>query len=140
MSFSRRSFVGFMAAAGLAGNTPFAAAEGSCAAKCCAAKAVYVVATVTVKAGKRDEFVRIFKENVPNVLAEEGCIFYDPLVDVDSGIGAQGAVRPEVMVVAEKWASLEHLKAHLAAPHMAAYREQVKDLVVSTDLQIMHQA
>ncbi len=140
MSFSRRAFVGFMAAAGLAGNSGLAAEESSCDKPCDDDQAVYVVATIMVKSGKRDAFVKIFKDNVPNVLAEEGCIFYDPLVDIDSGIGAQGSLRSDVMVVAEKWASLEHLKVHLDAPHMADYREKVKDLVISTELQILGKA
>jgi len=32
------------------------------------------------------------------------------------------------------------LKAHLAAPHMAAYREQVKDLVGGVALQVLEPA
>ena len=140
MSFSRRAFVGALAAAGFAGTSRLAAADGNCSKNCSNDQAVYVVATIMVKSGKRDEFVKIFKDNVPNVLAEEGCIFYDPLVDIDSGIGAQGTLRSDVMVVAEKWASLNHLKVHLDAPHMAAYRENVKDLVVSMELQILSQA
>jgi quinol monooxygenase YgiN len=41
------------------------------------------------------------------------------------------------MVVVEKWASLDHLKVHLKAPHMDTYREQVKDLVDAVDLKVM---
>ncbi len=39
---------------------------------------VYVVAIITTRAGKRKEVLEIFKQNVPNVLAEEGCIEYVP--------------------------------------------------------------
>jgi len=35
----------------------------------------------------------------------------------------------DTFVVVEKWASLAHLKAHGAAPHMAAYAAKVKDLI-----------
>jgi quinol monooxygenase YgiN len=41
------------------------------------------------------------------------------------------------VVVVEKWASLAALEAHLAAPHMVAYRTAVKDYVVETDLQVL---
>ncbi|MCC6145217.1 MAG: antibiotic biosynthesis monooxygenase, partial [Candidatus Hydrogenedentes bacterium] len=49
----------------------------------------------------------------------------------------QGDLRADVMVVMEKWASLDHLKKHLQAPHMDTYREQVKDLVTGVDLKVM---
>jgi quinol monooxygenase YgiN len=39
--------------------------------------------------------------------------------------------------VIEKWSSLDALKAHAAAPHMAAYRGRVKELVIRTTLQVL---
>jgi quinol monooxygenase YgiN len=135
MSVSRREFVAAIAAA--AGVAAVASGAENGKEEAMADSAVYVVATITVKDGKRDEFVNIFKANVPNVLAEDGCIFYDPVVDVETGIGAQGELRANVMVVVEKWASLDHLKVHLKAPHMDTYREQVKDLVDAVDLKVM---
>lgn len=143
MTVSRRDFVAAVVATGAAGGM---ATTAHAAAKCCAAappedaKAVYVVATIAVKEGKLDEFVKIFKANVPNVLAEDGCVYYSPVVDVDSGIDMQGALRADVMVVMEKWTSLEALHAHLKAPHMDTYREAVKDLVTGVDLQVLKNA
>ena len=61
----------------------------------------------------------------------------DCVVDFDSGIPIQGALRENVMTVVEKWASLDALKAHIAAPHMATYSAQVKDLTVGLSLQLM---
>jgi quinol monooxygenase YgiN len=101
---------------------------------------IYVIATVEVAAGKREPFLTVFRANVPNVVAEAGCIEYVPAIDVASGIGAQAAVRDEVVVVVEKWESLEALHAHLSAPHMLEYREKVKDLVVSVNLQVLEPA
>ena len=43
-------------------------------------------------------------------------------------------------VILEKWESLDHLNAHLAADHMDEYREKVKDLVVGVSLQILEPA
>ncbi len=101
---------------------------------------IYVIATIEVEAGKRDAFLAAFLANVPNVLAEEGCIEYEPTIDVSSGIAVQGAVRDEVVTIVEKWESLQALRAHLAAPHMLEYREQVKELVKRVDLQILEPA
>lgn len=97
---------------------------------------IYVLATIRVKPGKRGDFLRVFLDNVPNVLAEEGCLRYAPTVDVDSGIEAQEGPRADVVTIVEQWESLERLHAHLAAPHMAAYRKQVQDWVEGVTLQV----
>ena len=41
------------------------------------------------------------------------------------------------MVVVEKWASVDALHAHSAAPHMAAYRVDVKDYVRGVRLRVL---
>ena len=97
---------------------------------------IHVLATITVRAGQRDAFLRIFKANVPAVLAEAGCVRYEPTIDVETGIPVQGGTRPNVVTIVEGWESLAHLKTHLQAPHMAAYREQVRDLVAGVTLQV----
>lgn len=97
---------------------------------------IYVVATIELKSGVRDAFLEIFRANVPAVLAEEGCISYAPTVDVVSGIPAQGAPRENVVTVVEQWENLDRLRAHLQSPHMAAYREKVKDMVVRVTLSV----
>lgn len=98
-----------------------------------------VIATIRVKPGWRDEFLAKFKANVPAVLAEQGCIHYYPTVDTDSGIAAQAADAHSVTVI-EQWQSLAALHAHLAAPHMAAYRETVKDIVEGVSLKVLSRA
>ncbi|MCC6490862.1 MAG: antibiotic biosynthesis monooxygenase [Candidatus Hydrogenedentes bacterium] len=137
MTFSRRDFVAALLCSGT--GVAFAAEQGG-SAPADGKHPVFVVATIEVKPGKRAEFVEIFKSNVPNVLAEDGCGFYEPVIDVTSGIGAQAPLREDVMTVVEKWASLDALLAHLKAPHMDAYREKVKDLVVKATLNIMKPA
>jgi quinol monooxygenase YgiN len=98
---------------------------------------IRVVATIEVKPGKRDAYLAILDRNVPNVLAEDGCVAYDPMVDVDSGIAAQGEPRPDVVTLLEEWESLDQLHAHLLTRHMADYREEVKDLVKRVKLQVL---
>ncbi|MBP89001.1 MAG: antibiotic biosynthesis monooxygenase [Planctomycetaceae bacterium] len=101
---------------------------------------IYVLATIEIADGKRAEFVKIFRDNVANVLAEEGCIEYEPTIDVDTDIAAQPDVRPNVVTVVEKWESFDALEAHLIAPHMLEYRKKVKDLVAGASLQILEPA
>jgi quinol monooxygenase YgiN len=98
---------------------------------------IHVLATVTIKPGKRDAFLAEFHRIVPLVHAEAGCIEYGPTVDIDSGMSVQGPLRDNVAVIVEKWVSLDALRAHTQAPHMADYRVRVKDLVESVTLQIL---
>lgn len=137
MNFTRRDFVAALLCSGT--GVAFAAEQGGSGPNN-GQHPVYVVATIEVKPGKRAEFIEIFKKNVPNVAAEDGYVFYEPVVDFDSAIGAQAPQRPNVMTVVEQWASLDALRVHLQAPHMATYREQVKDLVTGVTLHVMKPA
>src|SRR3990167_10213170 len=101
---------------------------------------IYVIATIEVAEGKREEFVKAFRANLPNVLAEEGCLEYEPTVDLATGLKIQPDVRPHVVTVVEKWASLDALNAHLVAPHMMSHRERVKHLVKSVSIQVLEPA
>ncbi|MBA3686551.1 MAG: antibiotic biosynthesis monooxygenase [Planctomycetes bacterium] len=99
---------------------------------------IHVVATLTVKPGTRSEFLGEFQRMVPQTLAEDGCLGYEPLIDCPAGVHTrQISERAEVVTVVERWRDLAALQAHLVAPHMAAYRERVKHLVVSGSLQIL---
>ena len=87
---------------------------------------VYVIAVITAKPGLRGQILEAFRENVPNVHAEDGCIEYQATTDTADAGPIQTAYGEDTFVVVEKWASLDHLKAHAAAPHMAAYAAKVK--------------
>jgi quinol monooxygenase YgiN len=102
---------------------------------------IHVIATLTVVPGKRTPFLAEFRRIVAPTLAEDGCLGYRPTIDVGEAIHPrQVLARPDVVTVVEAWRDLAALRAHLAAPHMAAYRERVKDLVVSGALQITEDA
>jgi quinol monooxygenase YgiN len=98
---------------------------------------IFVIATIEVKPGKREAFLAEFHKNMPNVRAEQGCIEYGPTVDVKTDIKAQIPLRENAVTVVEKWENLPALHAHLAAPHMATYRERVKDYVAGVTLQVL---
>jgi len=100
---------------------------------------VIVIASITIKPGKVDEFIAAFKDNLPAVHAEKGCIEYFPSQDIDSGMPVQ-ELNENVVTICEKWESLEHLAAHGKAPHMLAYRERVKELVEGMTLKVLQQA
>jgi quinol monooxygenase YgiN len=98
---------------------------------------IHVIATIELHAGRRADLLAEFRTIVPRVLAEDGCLEYGPAIDAPTDIAAQHPVREHAVTVVEKWASLEHLKRHLAAPHMQEYRARVHDLVARTTLVIL---
>jgi len=101
---------------------------------------IHVIATITTRPGQRDAALTALKEIAPTVLKEAGCIEYGAAVDVPSGIPDQPAPRADSFTVLEKWESLEALHAHLAAPHMADYREKVKDIVAGVEIRTLESA
>lgn len=100
---------------------------------------VHVIAAIEVREGCMAEFLDIFKSNVPEVHKEKGCLEYRPTIDLESGIPVQRQ-NDAVTTIIEKWETLDDLKAHLVAPHMIAYKEKVKDLVVNVDLRVLADA
>lgn len=98
-----------------------------------------VAASIRVKAGKREEFLEVFKANVPNVLAEAGCLEYGPTVDYHTGLPVQ-QLDEQVVTIIEKWQDMEALTAHMSAPHMLDYRQKVKDLVENLSLRVLQPA
>jgi quinol monooxygenase YgiN len=101
---------------------------------------IHVVAVVTAKPGKREEILKHFRANVPACRAEKGCIEYGPAVDAENALGFQTKIGPDTFMVVEKWESMEALKVHAAAPHMAAYAAKVKDLIASRVIHILQPA
>ena len=101
---------------------------------------VHVVALISAKPGKRSEVLKAFHSNMPNVLAEDGCIEYSPTIDALQVGGFQTKIGPDSFVVIEKWESLEHLKAHAATIHMKEYALKVKDLLVDRTIHVLASA
>ena len=101
---------------------------------------IHVIATVDVAEGKRPEFLKEFHKVIPHVRAEKGCIEYGPAVDLSTGIPVQEPVRESTVVIIEKWADLDALKAHLVALHMKPYREAVKNMVRGMTVQVLEPA
>ena len=98
---------------------------------------IHVLAIITAKAGQRDSVLEAFRANVPNVRAEEGCIEYGAAIDVEGFGGLQTQFGPDTFVVIEKWASADALRAHAAAPHMAAYAAKTKLMLASRIIHVL---
>lgn len=98
---------------------------------------IHVLATVELHPGMRDKFLSELFRIVPLVRAEAGCVEYMPTVDAETSLPAQGERRADVVVIVERWQSLEHLEAHLIAPHMMEYRPKVREFINRVGLQIL---
>ncbi len=100
---------------------------------------VHVIASVQVKQGRVNEFLEIFKANVPLVRAEKGCIQYVPTVDVGADLPPQ-IMNKNAVTIIEAWETLEALRNHLDAPHMLTYREKVSSIVENVSLKVLQEA
>jgi quinol monooxygenase YgiN len=98
---------------------------------------VHVLAIITAKPGQRAELLKNFQANVPNVHAEDGCIEYVATVDAGDAPSSRTRFGEDTFVVVEKWASMDALKAHGAAPHMKVYAERTKDLIASRVIRVL---
>ena len=98
---------------------------------------IHVLAIITAKPGLRDQILEHFRANVPNVKAEKGCIEYGATIDTEGMGSFQTKLGPDTFVVIEKWESTDALKAHSAAPHMAAYAAKTREHIVSRVIHVL---
>lgn len=101
---------------------------------------IHVIAIITAKPGMRDNVLEAFRANMPAVHAEQGCIEYGPATDTEGAGGIQTPLGPDTFMVVEKWESLDALKAHAAAPHMAAYAARTREMIASRAVHVLSPA
>lgn len=99
---------------------------------------IAVLATIETAPGRRNELLAIFRDLVPKVRVERGCLEYTPMVDLPSDLAGPG--RDNVVTMIEKWENLAALEAHLKTPHMVEFGKQTKPLGVKVGLQIIQPA
>ncbi len=97
---------------------------------------IYVVATIQLSTGQREAFLAEQRHLLPLVLAEKGCHEYAPSVEVAVSDPPKTPLRDHIVVMHEKWESLDALRAHSAAPHMLEFREKVKRMVVGVNIEV----
>ena len=101
---------------------------------------IHVIAVITAKPGLRDTILGHFRANTAAVLAEQGCIEYGAAIDAEGAPAIQTAWGADTFLVIEKWESMDALKAHAAAPHMAAYGAKTKEFIASRIIHVMSPA
>ena len=97
---------------------------------------IHVIATIELAPGTREKFLTEFHRIISIVRDEDGCIEYGPAIDLKTSVSS-GEARENVVTVIEKWTSVPALEAHLKAPHMASYRDRVKDMVRDVKIHVL---
>jgi quinol monooxygenase YgiN len=98
---------------------------------------IHVIAVITAKPGQREAILQAFKANMPAVKAERGCIEYEATVDAPDALPVQTPFGADTFVVVEKWQDMDALRAHAAAPHMAAYGAHTREFIASRTIHVM---
>ncbi|MBV9637548.1 MAG: antibiotic biosynthesis monooxygenase [Methylobacteriaceae bacterium] len=75
---------------------------------------IYVIATLRIRADKREAFLAGARAVVAATAKEEGCLFYDLHQSISD---------PDRYVFVERWTSHDALAAHFKAPHLQVWRE-----------------
>jgi len=101
---------------------------------------IHVIAVITTQPGMRDKVLEIARANIPAVRAEDGCIEYSLAIDAEGMGSFQTKFGADTFVFIEKWRDAAALKAHAAAPHMAAYAAKVKDLLAGRVIHVLSPA
>ena len=87
---------------------------------------LHVIARIELVDGAQEKFLEVLEKYIPTVRSEEGCIRYEPCLDIES------ETRAQFVTIVEEWVDEAHLKKHLATDHMAQYRQEVAPLRKST--------
>ncbi|HZN22873.1 MAG TPA: antibiotic biosynthesis monooxygenase [Burkholderiales bacterium] len=101
---------------------------------------IHVIAIITAKPGQRENVLAAARANIPAVRAEDGCIEYNIAFDAEGMGSFQTKFGPDTFVFVEKWRDPAALKAHAAAPHMAAYSAKVKDMIAGRVIHVLSPA
>ena len=101
---------------------------------------IHVLAFVSLKPGMMEQALDVYRVLVPNVMANEpGCLEYSPTMDYDLGLPNQEK-NPNMIVVTERWNSVDDFKSHLNAPHVIAFRAAIKDCLEKITVKITKDA
>ncbi|MCC7486420.1 MAG: antibiotic biosynthesis monooxygenase [Burkholderiales bacterium] len=101
---------------------------------------IHVIAIITTRPGLRDAVLQVARGNLAAVRAEDGCVEYNLAVDAEGMGSFQTRLGADTFLFVEKWRDAQALKAHAAAPHMAAYAAKVKDMIASRVIHVLSPA
>src|ERR1700744_800631 len=98
---------------------------------------IHVFATITTLPGQRDAVLAFFRKNVAAVLAEQGCISYEAVIDVPEFGGFQTALGNDTFALGERWENADALNAYASSAHMAEYGRNVGPLLAKRVINVL---
>ena len=94
---------------------------------------IQLIVTVTTRPGGVPEYVAAFQAMAPKVLKEEGCLEYGIFQDSNDS-RFDNTVRPDTVVLCEKWTSIETLQRHTReSAALNEFRQKVKDIKLASN-------
>jgi quinol monooxygenase YgiN len=98
---------------------------------------IHLIITVTTHQGRVPEYVAAFASLAPRVRLEEGCLEYDLYRD-STDPRFDNEVRPDTVVICEKWENIDALLRHNrnSAP-LAEFRKRVKDIKLQSQYRLL---
>lgn len=100
---------------------------------------VHVIASIQVAEGKIAEVMKMYETFTPLVNEEKGCVRHLPTVDFDTEIPIQQK-ESGIITVIEQWDNIEDYYAHLSAPHVIEFRENITELVEKVSIKVLQSA
>jgi len=98
---------------------------------------IYVIAEIVTKPGQRDAVIAEFQKIASDVRKEPGCVEYGAATEMPAGLPVQPPVRENVIIVVEKWASLDALNQHLQAPPLQSFLQRTQGMLESLSARIL---
>lgn len=99
---------------------------------------ISVVTTVIIKEGKKQAFLKKFKEILPKVQQEPGYIEYFAAADVDSKIPIQ-VIEENVVMILEKWHDVAALHKHLGTHHIQTFLKEVESFIENVSIKVLQE-
>src|SRR4051794_34707823 len=89
---------------------------------------VHLIVTVTTHPGRAAEYISAFHALAPKVRLEPGCLEYDIYQD-STDKRFDNEVRPDTVVLCEKWESIEALQQHTkGSAALNEFRQAIKEM------------
>lgn len=98
---------------------------------------IYVIADIELLDGKQKDYLDALSRVTPLVRDEDGCLEYNPTLDLCTDIPIQKPPLANVVTLMERWRDLEALMAHLDTAHMKAFFQAVAPFVKETRIRVL---
>lgn len=97
---------------------------------------IHVIASIRVAPGKLAALEEIYRNFVPKVLTEVGCIQYQPTFDIETDLANQDRDACLVSVI-EIWESKAAFLGHIKEAHTCAFRESIVGIVEEVRVKVL---